>query len=1012
MKKYLLFALMTIMSLSASAQFVTSPMKRNAMPNGAKQTVVKKAASLTDTNIWGYYLGKADGYKAIGLRNQAAGRFDVAILVPGNSLLTGAKLCGVNLPGFADTVSGITIWASKTLGGAKIAEVNYTGEYNPYGYMAIPFDEEIEIPASGLYVGYSFDLEVKTEYDPYPFACVEGEEPGSFYVGQNYKNFMDASSNGVMSAMQVFVKGMTPPDNGASITYISAEAAAMGGKGKATVELSSNGKNGVKSVEYSVVVNGVQSTGTKTLSPAIPAGIGKSGSFTFEYDAPAEVGAFDASLVITKVNGANNEVTEAPTPFTVNTVTRIAHRTTVVEEYTGTGCGYCPRGWVGMEAVKHNQSDKAVVIAWHNYNGTDAMYQANYAGISFGGAPGCWVDRKVYPDPYYGADDTGIMNTVSYFNKTVPTVDIKLKANFVDETNKEVAVSAETEFLTNTKGYTIAFALTADELSGTTTAWKQTNYYSSATPAQAELLSSMPDLAKFCSGGEWGKSSVAIPFNDVLIASTYDSKGNSTVPAFTTGQAGEKETSEATIVMPTKASLVSKFNYEKIYATVLVIDENGQIANAARVRVLGAGEEEPSDDDDNPVISIDGAKVSDMTEEMQLMGENMSPNAKYVVGMNFATYAPAAWNVETNEYIEFPDYEEGAFHAATSNGIFVGDDGNHAIKADAAGNVTPLYRFEGEEIETEWGPMSTGDAGSAAYAISEDGKTIAGYYFDSAYNTTPCIWTENNVRIDLPLPTFEEAGFEVNGGQVRYMTPDGKVLAGFLIDNMATWPACIWRQNETGGYDYDIICKDYWEEDYELGKPYMVFNPAGISANGEWLALTIQGEYDFFDFDAPIPPTQAARLNLTNGNLEILDADEDLVPTGIANDGKTLVYSGGNDMMFRTGYIWEAGSANSTVSINDMLSGVAELEELSSNTPCSLTADGKYIQGFGLMGEGFSASIFSYVIDTTKTTGINTAKVDNKTALSGRIFNINGQQVRNMNTRGLYIINGKKVLVK
>lgn len=998
MKKYLLFALMAVMSLAANAQ--QFKLNKSKKSDTALRKAPAKAAGIDGTDIWGYYLGDGSDFRSLGVEQPSSYR--VAIYVPGDGVLKGAKIRGLNIP-MEDYGTDASGWVSTGLTTSTYVASKTIGDISGR-WTILEFDEPIEIPASGLYAGYTF-----TSQGNYPIAIADDYAAGGLYLATTATGKLtDYSSAGYgISGLQVFVEGMNLPENGASIYAISTDACVVGGKGEAAVYLESDSKNGVNNVEYTLTVNGVQTTGTKTLSKAIPAGLNKSGYFTIEYDAPAEIGAFDASIAITKVNGANNEVTEAPVPFTVSTVSRVVPRMTVVEEYTGTQCGYCPRGWVGMEAVKNNQSDKALVIAWHNYNSSDAMYQANYAGIHFNGAPGCWVDRKVYPDPYYGSDDTGIMNTVSALNQATPTVDVKLKANFVDETNKEVKVSANTEFLTNTKGYTIAFALTADDLKGTTTAWKQSNYYYEYAAASAGILESMPELAEFCAGGSMGKSSVALTFNDALIGSTYDATGKSTVAAFTTGKVGDKETSEATIAMPTKPSLVSKLNYEKIYATVLVIDENGAIANAARVRVLGAGEGEGGDEDD-PVIDIDGAKVSDMTEEIQLMGENMSPNAKYVVGMNFATYAPAAWNVETNEIIEFPDYEEGAFHAANSNGIFVGDDGNHAIKADAAGNVTPLYRFEGEEIETEWGPMSTGDAGSAAYAISEDGKTIAGYYFDSSYNTTPCIWTENNTRIDLPLPTMEEAGFEVNGGQVRYMTPDAKILVGYLIDNMATWPACIWRQNESGGYDYDIICKDYWEEDYEQGKPYMVFNPAGISANGEWLALTIQGEYNFFDFDAPIPPTQAARLNLTNGNLEILTTDMELAPTGIANDGATLVYAGGNDMMGRAGYVWEAGSANSTVSVDDILSALPQLEELASNTPCALTADGKFVQGFGIDGE----NIFSYVVDFDKAVGINTAKVENKTAASGRIFNINGQQVRNMNGRGLYIINGKKILVK
>lgn len=1001
MKKTLLMALVMMISLVANAQQLK--VQKNVGITGVPTMLQApaKANTIEGTDLWGYYLGNntADW---IGLGTNQAGSFRVAIKVPGDGVLAGTKIRGINIPGIG-AMTNVSGWAATGLANSTCIAKKSLGNAGA-GYTVLEFDEPIDVPASGLYVGYTLTCSASNGY---PIATTGDDVPGGLFLAMSATGTLeDYSAEGFgVSALQIFVEGMVLPENGATVSGISCEAAAKGKTGTALVKVASNCTNGVNSVGYTLTVNGVETTGTASVS--IPGGLNQSGQFEVSFTAPDEIGAFPASVAINTINGQPNELSTEPVAFTVNTVTRVVPRITVIEEYTGTGCGYCPRGWVGMEAVKNQQSDKALVIAWHNYNNQDAMYQANYAGINFSGAPGCWVDRKVYPDPYYGEVEEGILNCVNKYNKATATVDIKLKANFVDETNKKVYVTSDTEFLTNTTGYTIAYVLTADELAGTSSAWKQSNYYYQYTSSQAGILPEIPDLAKFCRGGEYGKSSVLITFNDAMIGSTYASTGKSQVPAFTKGQAGDVETSEYTLTMPTKAALVNALDYNKIYVTALVIDKNGQIANAARVRVLGAGEEE-EEIDPTPIV-IDGLKISDRTDEMQLMGEAMSPNAKYVVGMNFATFAPAAWNVETNEYVEFPEYEEGAFHAANSNGVLVGDDGfgeSFAVKADMNGNLTHLYREEGEIVETEWGSYSTGDAGSSAYAVSEDGKTIAGYYFDSAYTTYPCIWNENNERITLPLPTSEEAGFEVNGGEVRWMTPDGKVLLGMLIDNMGTWPACIWRQNANGGYDVDIICKNYWEEGYQQGKPYMVFSPQGISANGEWVSLSVQAEFDDWDFSTPQPAMQIARLNLATNTLEVNPDDAGYVPTGIANDGTMLAYTGGNAMMERVGYMWTAGN-NDIVNLNDVLATVPELEGLGSNTPCSITADGKYVQGFAMDAD---TNIFSYVIDVVNVSdAIEKVVVDN-VAPSTKIYNINGQQVRNMNARGLYIVNGKKII--
>lgn len=991
------------MSLVANAQQLMVKKGMNiGLHNPAMMHAPARAAGIEGTDIWGYYLGNDIGDFG-GLGTGAAGSFRVAIKVPGDGVLAGAKIRGINVPALGAMTSS-SAWVSTGLTNAsRIATKTFTA--SAAKYYVVEFDEPVEIPATGLYAGYTF-----TSQDAYPIAITgEGDTPGGLFLATSATgSLQDYSAEGFgVSGVQVFVEGMVLPENGATVAGVSCQAAVKGANGTALVTIASNCTNGVSSFDYTLTVNGVETTGTYTMTPAIPSGLNKTGVAEISFTAPDEVGAFPASIAITGVNGQANELSSDPVAFTVNTVTRIVPRMTVVEEFTGTGCGYCPRGWVGMEAVKHNQSDKALVIAWHSYNSSDAMYQANYANIPFSGAPQCTVDRKSYPDPYYGEGKEGIMECVNKYNTAIATVDIKVKANFEDDTNKKVVVTSDTEFLTNTKGYTIAYVLTADGLTGTTTAWKQSNYYYSDAAANW-VIDAMPEMADFCRGGKYAKSSVALVYNDAMIGSTYNSSKKTLVPAFQTGNAGDIETSEYTLTMPTKAALVNALDYQQIYVTALVIDNNGQIANARRVRVLGAGEQEPDDVDSTP-IEIDGLKVSDMSETVQVMGEAMSPNAKYVVGMNFATFVPTVWNVETGDVKDYEGFDEGSFHAANSNGLLVGDSGlgeGHAIKVDAGGNVTELYRFVGEEVETEWGTMSTGDAGSSAYAVSEDGKVIAGYYFDSAYKTTPCIWTPNNERIDLPVPTSEEAGFEIDGAQVRYMTPDAKVLVGYVIDNMATWPACIWRQNATGGYDIDLVCKNYWEEGYQQGKPYMVFNPSGISANGEWLALTVQAEFDDWDFSAPQPPMQVARLNLTTGALEVLEAEVGLAPTGIANDGALLAYSGANNMMERIGYVWPAGK-NEVVNLSDILTTVPELEELASNTPCTITADGNYVQGFGICG----TDIFSYVFDYAKyvATGVKSVKVE-KNVSADRIYNINGQQVQNMNRRGLYIVGGKKVM--
>ena len=1006
MKKTLFVAIAGLMTMAASAQQIQLVKSMNLQMPAAAQTVAAEGEDL-----WGYYLGDESGLTGLGTGSQATLR--AAIYVPGSGALSGAQITALNIP-VVEAMTNVSVWGGTSVG-SKTAFNKSVGNMPTLGYTRVDLDEPVSIPADGLYVGYTM-----TSTGGYPIGMAAGEADGALYIATAASGAMgDESHSGYgVSGLQIFVTGMDLPDNGVTITDINCEAAGMGGKGTFTLKLSSDSNNPIQNIGYVLTIDGVETNDVAFLDPQIPAGLLKSGSVDIEFDAPATVGSFAASVAVKTVNGVENEGSQDAVDFTINTVTRVVPRFTVIEEFTGTGCGWCPRGWVGMEAVKNNQSDRALVIAWHKYNSNDPMYAANYAKINFSGAPQCTVDRKTFPDPYYGESEESILECVNKYNRSVPTVDIKVEANFETEENKNVVVKANTEFLTNVEGYTVAFVLTADSLSGTTSAWKQSNYYYQYTVAQAGILDEMPELAEFCKNGTYGRSSVSIVFNDVLIGSTYNSNGKSLVTAFTADEqvAGNTAEREYSVAMPTKSALVNALSYDKIYVTVLVIDKTGKIANATRTRVLGYGEssDEPGDD------VVTNTTISPISYECQMVGESASPNMNWVAGFNYVTYAPIVWNTVTNEVIDYAEYEEGTFHAINNSGLAVGDDGNAdgfalAIKAD--GTKIDLFVNEGEIVtihDEVFGDyeISTGDAGSAAWAVSEDGKTIAGYYFLSDYTTIPCIWNENGDRVDLPLPTSEEAGFEVNGGEVRWMTPDATVLAGMLIDNYATWPACIWRKNAQGGYDYEIVCKDFWEEGFQQGKPYMVFTPAGLSQNGEWLTLQTQEEFDDWDFSIPQPAMNAARLNLNTMALEIIIADNgaNLSASGIANDGTMLAMAGDGGMIGRSGYICAAGSTTAT-SIDEFITAIDDIEGLLSNSPCTLSADGKTIQGFA-MDDTEDANFFTYIIKLDDTTGINKVDADNQTIATtdGRIYNIYGQQVTDMNGHGLFIIGGKKVL--
>lgn len=331
-----------------------------------------------------------------------------------------------------------------------------------------------------------------------------------------------------------------------------------------------------------------------------------------------------------------------------------------------------------------------------------------------------------------------------------------------------------------------------------------------------------------------------------------------------------------------------------------------------------------------------------ISQAYQFNAEAVSENGLWAAGASTEADVPAIWDVNKNVITIFEGNEGGALHAINNAGTAVGDNGDFAIIIKN-NTVTDLYK-------------GANDAGSSAYGITDDGSVIAGYYFDEAWSTKPCIWDASGARHDLALPTENETGFAFSGGEARWISGDGSVIAGFLMDDYSTWPAVIWRKS---GNDYvcEVICKDYFETDMGQGKPYMMFgsDAMALSHNGEWLTLVTQEEFDAFDFEAAPTPYKAARFNLKTKQLQVADRVEAFY--GISNDGTTVGCI--TDMMSgdRVGYIWKANDAQPTVFTDEYK--YDEIANLNSVSPAAINGKGDVIVGSAFDNE---RGTFSFVI--------------------------------------------------
>ena len=575
MKKRLLFivALATIV-LSATAQQLQVS-KDLCAPQKQGRLLAPAFAEDNNGYIWGYYNGDLSDATGLGF-NAPDADYDAAIFVPGDKELKGGKITTVRIPVASLKMSNLRVWVRTSLAGDNVAMKEYNGELKSYEYVEVVLDEAIDIPQTGIYVGYSFSIaNGSSSEDLYPILTSGSDVRNGLWLINN-RQWTDLYGNGFgVSCMNVRVTGINVDANGVRFKPITSAATLAGQDSPVTAEITSDFSTGIDNIDYSIIyADGSKKSYHKDVK--LPSGFSVSYKGEFTVLSPQDPSDFTARITVDKVNGQENIVKDTVTLKAKNLIRKVAHRT-VVEEFTGTGCGWCPRGWVGMEKLKKNNPDNFIGIAVHQYNSSDPMYVANYYRFA-SGAPQCTVDRTELMDPYYG---TGydIQNDFDRLNGMLAEADISVNAEWTDANEEQVSINASIEYLANGGKYSAVFVLTADSLSGTTNAWKQGNYYSKNGERDA-----LPEDLQFF----WdAPSSVALVFNDVMINSTYNNSGTNKLGTFSEPAAvGKTQEVAYKLALPTKAALHDAIDKKLVFAVALLINTSTKhIVNAARVQL-------------------------------------------------------------------------------------------------------------------------------------------------------------------------------------------------------------------------------------------------------------------------------------------------------------------------------------------------------------------------------------------------------------------------------------------
>lgn len=195
----------------------------------------------------------------------------------------------------------------------------------------------------------------------------------------------------------------------------------------------------------------------------------------------------------------------------------------VIEEFTATGCGYCPRGTASLEYYLHTYpggdgKGRAIPIAIHSYmNYADPMnegveaYLAAVQGLNgSSGLPAAIFNRSTRGlDPSYATEVHKQMELPSYNQVTINKVTVPEYSDEVSAAGGEVTVdfSVRNGFNASFRELNASVVLIENDVVGYNSGYVQTNYFS--TYDESAIISHVgsaiaPFLMPYARGGEFG----------------------------------------------------------------------------------------------------------------------------------------------------------------------------------------------------------------------------------------------------------------------------------------------------------------------------------------------------------------------------------------------------------------------------------------------------------------------------------------------------------------------------
>jgi hypothetical protein len=379
------------------------------------------------------------------------------------------------------------------------------------------------------------------------FPFVQGGGSSSYYVDD------------VAYSHQPFVV----PNLDAAITEVTMRQLGLTGQElQVTGELRNLGLTPITSamLSYTVGANTVDQPLTGLNIPTL-------GSYQFSFTQPytLAVGVQTITVTVFAPNGLADDNPDNDTKTSILTgYTPAPGKRVVIEEATGTWCGWCPRGTINMDRAADYYPEHFVGIAVHN---GDPMAVPEYDnGITsfpgFTGFPSVIMDRLQIFDP--SQIEANFLSRV-----TAPPVALLSNHATWNETTNELQVTVTADFQAAVSGnFRLSLVVTEDGVTGLGSGFNQVNFYAGGASGPMGGYENLPN---------------PVPASQMV----YDYVGRAVVGGFN-GVAGSLPASIAageTHSYTFSYTLPSEYDYNRIKLIGLLLNAQGRIDNASSTSI-------------------------------------------------------------------------------------------------------------------------------------------------------------------------------------------------------------------------------------------------------------------------------------------------------------------------------------------------------------------------------------------------------------------------------------------